>query len=193
MTGRSGASLSTLNPSRSEAQPSPSMGRLRARRRTGRAQCAERASVSSAAAGTDFGLLAAAIAFAIAAARSNGFVGERATRRMRAHSANGETRASRRRGGHREIGHAECCARHMRDEWFPRPKWWASDMALSVPAQMASASCTASTAHHGVQPTWVDLIALRDQLAARKEELMAQESSRGLPPAKPTVVNLVVA
>jgi hypothetical protein len=37
--------------------------------------------------------------------------------------------------------------------------------------------------------TDVDLVALRDQMAARKEELMAQAESGGLPPATPAVVN----
>ena len=41
--------------------------------------------------------------------------------------------------------------------------------------------------------TDVDLVALRDQMLARKEELMAQEKASGLPQAKPTAVNLVVA
>ena len=35
----------------------------------------------------------------------------------------------------------------------------------------------------------VDLVALRDQLMARKEELMAMLESEGLPPAQPTAVN----
>ena len=35
----------------------------------------------------------------------------------------------------------------------------------------------------------VDLVALRDQLMARKEELMAMLESEGLPPAEPTAVN----
>jgi hypothetical protein len=34
----------------------------------------------------------------------------------------------------------------------------------------------------------VDLVALRDAMLARKQELMAQAESEGLPPAKPTVV-----
>ena len=38
--------------------------------------------------------------------------------------------------------------------------------------------------------TDVDLVALRDLMAARKEELMAQEKAGGLPPAKPNAVNL---
>ena len=38
--------------------------------------------------------------------------------------------------------------------------------------------------------TDVDLVALRDQLLARKEELLAQEKSGGLPAAKPAAVNL---
>ena len=36
--------------------------------------------------------------------------------------------------------------------------------------------------------TDVDLVALRDAMLARKEELMALAESEGLPPAKPTVV-----
>ncbi len=36
--------------------------------------------------------------------------------------------------------------------------------------------------------TEVDLVALRDQMLARKQELMAQAESGGLPPAKPTAV-----
>ena len=36
--------------------------------------------------------------------------------------------------------------------------------------------------------TDVDLVALRDAMLARKEELMAQEEAGGLPPAKTTVV-----
>ncbi|WP_340315192.1 hemerythrin domain-containing protein [Rhizorhabdus argentea] len=39
----------------------------------------------------------------------------------------------------------------------------------------------------------VDLVALRDQLLARKKELMAQEKSAGLPLAVPSAVNLVTA
>ena len=35
----------------------------------------------------------------------------------------------------------------------------------------------------------VDLVALRDQLMARKQELMAMLESEGLPPAQPTAVN----
>jgi len=35
----------------------------------------------------------------------------------------------------------------------------------------------------------VDLVALRDQMAARKEELMAQAESEGLPPAQLTAVD----
>src|SRR5690606_127410 len=35
----------------------------------------------------------------------------------------------------------------------------------------------------------VDLVALRDQMAARKEELKAQAESEGLPPAQMTAVN----
>ena len=38
--------------------------------------------------------------------------------------------------------------------------------------------------------TDVDLVALRDRMLARKQELLAQEKSDGLPPAKPAVVNL---
>jgi hypothetical protein len=38
--------------------------------------------------------------------------------------------------------------------------------------------------------TDVDLVALRDQMASRKAELMAQEKTGGLPPAKPSAVNL---
>jgi hypothetical protein len=37
--------------------------------------------------------------------------------------------------------------------------------------------------------TDVDLVMLRDQMLARKEELMAQAESGGLPPAQPSVVN----
>lgn len=37
--------------------------------------------------------------------------------------------------------------------------------------------------------TDVDLVALRDQMAARKEELMQQVESGGLPPAQPSVVD----
>jgi hypothetical protein len=37
--------------------------------------------------------------------------------------------------------------------------------------------------------TDVDLVALRDQMMARKEELKAQAESAGLPPAQPSVVN----
>jgi hypothetical protein len=36
----------------------------------------------------------------------------------------------------------------------------------------------------------VDLVALRDAMLARKQELMAQEKSAGLPPAAPRAVNL---
>jgi len=36
----------------------------------------------------------------------------------------------------------------------------------------------------------VDLVALRDAMLARKQELMAQEEAGGLPPAKPRAVNL---
>ncbi|KKC24709.1 hemerythrin domain-containing protein [Sphingomonas sp. SRS2] len=39
----------------------------------------------------------------------------------------------------------------------------------------------------------VDLVAMRDQMLARKEELMVQEEQGGLPMAKPTAVNLVTA
>jgi hypothetical protein len=35
----------------------------------------------------------------------------------------------------------------------------------------------------------VDLVALRDQMLARKEELMRQAESSGLPPAQPTAVD----
>jgi len=38
--------------------------------------------------------------------------------------------------------------------------------------------------------TDVDLVALRDQLLARKQELMAQAQAGGLPPAKPTAVDV---
>lgn len=38
--------------------------------------------------------------------------------------------------------------------------------------------------------TDVDLVALRDAMLARKEELMAQAEKGGLPPAKPTVVSV---
>ena len=38
--------------------------------------------------------------------------------------------------------------------------------------------------------TDVDLVAMRDQMLARKDELMAQAEAGGLPPAKPTVVDL---
>ena len=38
--------------------------------------------------------------------------------------------------------------------------------------------------------TGVDLVALRDAMLARKQELMAQAESTGLPPAEPRVVNL---
>lgn len=41
--------------------------------------------------------------------------------------------------------------------------------------------------------TDVDLVALRDVMAARKEELLAQAKASGLPPAKPSVVNLIPA
>jgi hemerythrin-like domain-containing protein len=39
----------------------------------------------------------------------------------------------------------------------------------------------------------VDLIALRDAMLARKEELVAQAEAEGLPPAKPTVVDVAPA
>jgi hypothetical protein len=38
--------------------------------------------------------------------------------------------------------------------------------------------------------TDVDLVVLRDAMLARKQELMAQEKSAGLPPAEPRAVNL---
>lgn len=38
--------------------------------------------------------------------------------------------------------------------------------------------------------TDVDLVAMRDAMLARKDELLAQEQSGGLPPAVPTAVNL---
>lgn len=41
--------------------------------------------------------------------------------------------------------------------------------------------------------TDVDLIALRDAMAARKTELLAQAQAQGLPPAKPRVVNIISA
>ena len=41
--------------------------------------------------------------------------------------------------------------------------------------------------------TDVDLVALRDQMLARKNELMAQAKASGLPAAKPSVVNLIAA
>ena len=41
--------------------------------------------------------------------------------------------------------------------------------------------------------TDVDLVALRDQMLARKEELVAQAKSAGLPLAKPTAVHLIAA
>ena len=37
------------------------------------------------------------------------------------------------------------------------------------------------------------LVALRDQMLARKTELMAQAKASGLPAAKPSVVNLIAA
>ena len=39
----------------------------------------------------------------------------------------------------------------------------------------------------------VDLVALRDQMLARKEELMTQAKSAGLPLAQPTAVHLIAA
>ena len=39
--------------------------------------------------------------------------------------------------------------------------------------------------------TDVDLVELRDRMAARKEELMAQAQGGGLPPARPTAVEVV--
>ncbi|UZW57021.1 hemerythrin domain-containing protein [Sphingobium sp. JS3065] len=39
----------------------------------------------------------------------------------------------------------------------------------------------------------VDLVALRDQMLARKQELMKQAEAGGLPPAKPSAVKLVTA
>lgn len=41
--------------------------------------------------------------------------------------------------------------------------------------------------------TDIDLVALRDLMMARKEELRAQAAAAGLPAAKPTAVNLLVA
>jgi hypothetical protein len=41
--------------------------------------------------------------------------------------------------------------------------------------------------------TDVDLVMLRDQMLARKEELLARAKSDGLPAAKPAAVNLVAA
>jgi len=41
--------------------------------------------------------------------------------------------------------------------------------------------------------TEVDLVELRDRMQARKDELLAEEKSSGLPPAKPSVVNPVAA
>lgn len=41
--------------------------------------------------------------------------------------------------------------------------------------------------------TDVDLVVLRDQLLARKEELLAQAKSAGLPLAQPTAVHLIAA
>jgi hypothetical protein len=41
--------------------------------------------------------------------------------------------------------------------------------------------------------TDVDLVALRDQMLARKTELMAQAKAGGLPAAKPSAVNLIAA
>lgn len=41
--------------------------------------------------------------------------------------------------------------------------------------------------------TGVDLVALRDQMLTRKEELMAQAKAQGLPPAEPRVLGLMPA
>lgn len=41
--------------------------------------------------------------------------------------------------------------------------------------------------------TDVDLIALRDAMMARKQQLLAQDKAAGLPAAKPNVVNLIAA
>jgi hypothetical protein len=41
--------------------------------------------------------------------------------------------------------------------------------------------------------TDVDLVALRDAMAARKQELVAQAERTGLPPAQPHAVNLITA
>ena len=41
--------------------------------------------------------------------------------------------------------------------------------------------------------TDVDLVAMRDQMLALKEDLLAQSKSAGLPPAKPKAVNLLAA
>ncbi len=41
--------------------------------------------------------------------------------------------------------------------------------------------------------TDVDLVALRDRMLARKQELLAQEEASGLPVAKPTALNLIPA
>ena len=41
--------------------------------------------------------------------------------------------------------------------------------------------------------TDIDLVALRDQMIARKQELMAQAKGAGLPIARPSAVNLVTA
>lgn len=41
--------------------------------------------------------------------------------------------------------------------------------------------------------TDADLVAMRDQMLARKEELLAQAKASGLPIAKPSAVNLVTA
>jgi hypothetical protein len=41
--------------------------------------------------------------------------------------------------------------------------------------------------------TDVDLLALRDQMMARKEELLAVAETSGLPAAKPSFVNLIAA
>jgi len=41
--------------------------------------------------------------------------------------------------------------------------------------------------------TDVDLVAMRDQMIVLKEDLLARAKSAGLPPAKPTAVNLLAA
>ncbi len=41
--------------------------------------------------------------------------------------------------------------------------------------------------------TDVDLVALRDTMAARKKELLAKAKTDGLPAAKPTAVKLLAA